>query len=87
MKRWESRPSITATVLILFLFSFAICSGFLFAAEPKKDSKQLTPKYGGTMRIYNQTSDGVSIGYPAKLIRNSNRFAAPAVETLFRSDK
>jgi ABC-type transport system substrate-binding protein len=61
-------------------------------AKPSAPAKpaavnQPAPKYGGTMRIYNQTSDGISIGYPAKLIRNSNRFAAPAVETLFRSDK
>ncbi len=57
------------------------------AVAAKPIAKEPAPKYGGALRLYNQTSDGISIGYPAKLIRNSNRFAAPAVETLFRSDK
>jgi len=45
------------------------------------------PRYGGTLRVGEQY-EGVSIGYPPKLARaQSNRQAAPAVETLFRNDK
>ncbi len=44
------------------------------------------PAYGGTLRLSDQT-DGVSIGYPPKLVRiYGNKQVAPAVETLLRTD-
>ena len=46
-----------------------------------------TPRYGGTLRI-GEAWDGVSIGYPPKLVRAaSNRQAAPAIETLFHTNE
>ena len=45
------------------------------------------PRYGGVMRMADQT-DGTSIGYPPKLLRVYGiKQATPAVETLFRTDK
>lgn len=45
------------------------------------------PRYGGVLRI-SDIADGISIGYPAKLVRaTSNRQTAPVVETLLRVDR
>ena len=67
-------------VLLCIASLLIFCAESLSAAEPK-------PRYGGTLRL-SDAYDGISIGYPPKLIRaNSNRQAAPAVETLFRTDK
>jgi peptide/nickel transport system substrate-binding protein len=68
-------PVLMAIVAVLL-----VCVGLLFAAEPK-------PRYGGTLKI-SDAYDGTSIGYPPKLVRvYSSRQAAPAIETLFRTDK
>jgi peptide/nickel transport system substrate-binding protein len=72
--------SIILPVLFLVLLLSAISSNPLYAAGP-------SPRYGGTLRL-SDLSDGVSMGYPPKLVRiYANRMAAPAVETLFRFDK
>jgi peptide/nickel transport system substrate-binding protein len=88
MKMSKRNIGITTAMFLLALSLFFVDAGLLGAAEQKSTPKQPpAPRYGGTMRIYHTTSDAISIGYPAKLLRNSNRFASPAVETLFRSDK
>ena len=70
-------------VLIALLFATSLlspCAESLLAA-------QLVPRYGGTLRL-SEKMDGVSIGYPPKLVRvASYRQVAPAIETLFRIDK
>jgi peptide/nickel transport system substrate-binding protein len=66
-------------ILVASAFIVAALAGPVGAAEPK-------PRYGGTFK-FSDIYDGVSIGYPAKLLKiYSFRQAAPAVETLFRTD-
>ncbi len=74
----------------LFL-AFALFSDIHAAKPPRpvptNGAKKLTPVYGGTLRVADQY-DGVSIGYPPKMLRvNSSRQAAPVIETLFRIDQ
>jgi peptide/nickel transport system substrate-binding protein len=90
-KRYRSTIALSMAILSLFMFTVE-----LSAAEPNKTvpskSKTATvktpaPVYGGMLRVADQY-DGVSIGYPPKLLRvNSSRQSAPAIETLFRTDK
>jgi peptide/nickel transport system substrate-binding protein len=50
-------------------------------------TQPLKPRYGGTLRV-GEAIEGISIGYPAKLIRTySIRQVSPVVETLLRTDK
>jgi peptide/nickel transport system substrate-binding protein len=59
----------------------------LFFAVSAIDAAELKPRYGGTFRL-SDIYDGVSIGFPPKILKiYSFRQAAPAVETLFRTDK
>ena len=76
-----SKRSFGIVMMLLLASSLLISTAVpLFAAESK-------PRYGGTLRISDYT-DGVSIGYPPKLLRaQGNRQVAPAIETLFRIDK
>ena len=71
-------------VTLCLLASMAI---FGWAQGKPAPTQPSAPRYGGTLRI-SDLYDGVSIGYPPKLVRvYSNRQAAPCIETLFRSDK
>ena len=76
------RTGIFIVVMALLITMSMLISGAaqLFAAEPK-------PRYGGTLRL-SDVSDGASIGYPPKMsVVYAQRQAAPAIETLFRTDK
>ncbi|HEX2966670.1 MAG TPA: ABC transporter substrate-binding protein [Syntrophorhabdaceae bacterium] len=71
---------LSAVLAVVCVVLLGVCVEPLHAAEPK-------PSYGGILRI-SDAYDGTSIGYPPKLVRvYSSRQAAPAVETLFRTDK
>jgi peptide/nickel transport system substrate-binding protein len=70
--------------VVIFVLTFVFLGAWAiesFAADP-------APRYGGTLRVAEQT-EGVSIGYPAKMGRIvfGIRQASPAIETLFRLDK
>ena len=80
MRGFRRESSVAVIVFCLALFVPVIYSYQSYAAAP-------APRYGGTLRL-SDLSDGVSIGYPPKLVRiYANRAAAPAIETLFRFDK
>ena len=76
---------IYLSIALCFLIPIAIFDSAKGASTPTQPP---APRYGGTMRL-SEWSDGVSIGYPPKLLRvtTSMRQAAPAIETLFRTDK
>jgi peptide/nickel transport system substrate-binding protein len=64
--------------------SLVIISMFILLESPSNAATK--SKYGGTLRI-SAPYDGVSIGFPAKMVRAyTNLHAAPALETLFRND-
>lgn len=78
MKNLKAQTVVVAALLLVFSFGSASVNP-LFAAE-------LKPRYGGILRVTDM-QDGVSIGYPPKLVRvYGNRQVAPAIETLFRTD-
>jgi peptide/nickel transport system substrate-binding protein len=81
MKRKDGTPLKVMVPFILMVSIISICIGHLYAADVK-------PQYGGVLRVAEQT-EGISIGYPAKMARIvfGIRQAAPALETLFRSDQ
>ena len=67
------------------IVSLVIISIFILLEGPSNAATK--SKYGGTLRI-SVPYDGVSIGFPAKMVRAySNMQAAPVLETLFRTDK
>jgi peptide/nickel transport system substrate-binding protein len=73
-------PILPVVLAMVVTVTLAACVEPLFAAEPK-------PRYGGILKM-SDAYDGTSIGYPPKLVRvYSSRQAAPAIETLFRTDK
>lgn len=79
MKNPNMGTVVVAVMLLLVVSLVVVGVTPLFAAQP-------TPRYGGTLKI-SDMQDGVSIGYPPKLVRvYANRQVAPAVETLFRTD-
>jgi peptide/nickel transport system substrate-binding protein len=70
---------ISGVVFLLMTFCVGL-TAVTFAAAP-------TPRYGGVVKISDQT-EGISIGFPAKMPQvYSIRQAAPALETLLRTDK
>jgi peptide/nickel transport system substrate-binding protein len=75
-----------ASGIVMVVLALLAAPGFpLRGAERGK--AVLQPQYGGTLRICNLAADGISIGYPPKLLRTqSNRIAGAAVETLLRTD-
>ncbi len=82
-------------IATLFIATLLLCTDAqeVFAAQQKNTqtkttaAKSPTPVYGGTLKVADQY-DGVSIGYPPKMVRvHSSRQATPALETLFRTDK
>ena len=71
----------------LFLLSSISISGW--AQGKPTPTKSSGPRYGGTLRIAEQ-SEGFSIGFPPKMVRllaYTMRQAVPAIEPLFRTDK
>ena len=96
MKILRKNHDILMAVFLLGASLFFANAGPLYAAEPAKTipssaktatAKDSTPVYGGILRVADQY-DGVSIGYPPKMIRmDSSRQAVPALEALFRTDK
>jgi hypothetical protein len=81
MKRtWKGNLIVWTVFLLTALLLIGVSVAPLSAAEPK-------PRYGGTMRLSDYI-DGTFIGYPPKIVRSfANRQAAPAIETLLRTDK
>jgi peptide/nickel transport system substrate-binding protein len=72
--------------VFVVLASLVAVSLFIIWSSPS-GAAETKPQYGGTLRI-SVPYDGVSIGYPAKMVRAySNLQAAPALETLFRTDR
>jgi ABC-type transport system substrate-binding protein len=75
LKMWTLIVVVLSASLLLCVFPNP-----LFAA-------QSGPRYGGTLRV-SDFSDGTSIGYPPKMIPGtSQKHVAPAIESLFRTDK
>jgi len=80
-------------MLLALLFITAWTSP-LFAAQPKTQQAQPKvqqvqpkPQYGGILRVSDLT-DGTNIGLPSKYSAlYAQRQVAPAIETLFRTDK
>jgi peptide/nickel transport system substrate-binding protein len=81
MKRtWKGNLIVWTVFLLTALLLIGVSVAPLSAAEPK-------PRYGGTMRLSDYI-DGTFIGYPPRIVRSfANRQAAPAIETLLRTDK
>jgi peptide/nickel transport system substrate-binding protein len=76
----RSMREVVASVVFLLVVSLLGLASVSFAATP-------APRYGGVLRISDQT-EGASIGFPAKMPQvYSLRQAAPAIETLLRTDK
>jgi len=75
---------VTMIVVVALLLAAALLSNYAQA----QTTTQQRPRYGGTLRICNLGADGISVGYPPKLLRaQSNRIAGAAIETLIHSDK
>ncbi len=71
---------LSVGLLVLTILLFPVLDGAVRAAESQ-------PRYGGTLRI-TDIYDGFSFGYPPKLTTvYGYRQVAPAIETLFRTDK
>ena len=73
----------------LICFSVALCLlASLTILSSAKGAPASGPRYGEILKI-SDNYDGVSIGYPAKIVRpaTSSRQVAPAIETLLRIDK
>ena len=82
-KAVPSKP-IYLGVILCWLVSLTIFGSAQGASTQIQPSR---PRYGGTLRL-SDLYDGMSIGYPPKLATvYGMRQAAPAIETLFRSDK
>ena len=80
MKNLKTGSFIVVVALLLAISLLSVYTNPLFAAE-------LKPRYGGTLRLAD-VSDGGSIGYPPKMsVGYAQRQAAPAIESLFRTDK
>ncbi len=79
------KKNCTGLITIVFLGTMMLLAGVWpihsWGAEAK-------PQYGGILRVAEQT-EGISIGYPAKMNRIvfGIRQAAPALEALFRPDR
>lgn len=80
MKNFKMGAIFHAVMMLFLVVSLvSVYTPSLFAAQP-------VPRYGGTLRVTDMV-DGVSIGFPPKLLRvYGNRQVAPAIETLFRTD-
>jgi peptide/nickel transport system substrate-binding protein len=67
---------------------FSLITGLFVSLMVLASSCQSAPSsIGGTVTV-GEIADGLSIGYPAKLMRvSSSRIAAPVIENLFRFDK
>ena len=84
MKKNEVLSILINLCVGLCLVVFMAISFPTLNAAPIQPSE---PRYGGLLRIAD-LADGLSIGYPPKLVGvYSNRQVAPAIETLFRTDK
>ena len=74
------RTGVFVVVVLMAISSLCVCDKPSFAAET-------TPRYGGTLRL-SDLYDGGNIGYPPKQFPvYSQRQVAPALESLFRTDK
>jgi peptide/nickel transport system substrate-binding protein len=71
--------------ILIFLGGMMLLTGLSVGNLYGADAK---PQYGGILRVAEQT-DGISIGYPAKMARIvfGIRQTSPALETLFRPDQ
>ncbi|HVN96641.1 MAG TPA: ABC transporter substrate-binding protein [Syntrophorhabdaceae bacterium] len=75
------------TIVRFWRHALMVCLVSIAVFCPVWDGLAKSPQYGGVMRMSDQT-DGISIGYPPKLLRVYGiKQASPAVETLFRIDK
>jgi len=81
-------------IVLLALLLITAWTSSLFAAQPKTQKTppkvqqaQPKPQYGGILRVSDLT-DGTNIGLPSKYSAlYAQRQVAPAIETLFRTDK
>jgi peptide/nickel transport system substrate-binding protein len=78
-------------IVLLALLLITAWTSLLSALEPKTQPKaqqaQAKPQYGGILRLSDMT-DGANIGLPSKYSPvYAQRQIAPAIETLFRTDK
>lgn len=79
------KKDVKMQIVLSYVVGFSLI--FSIICYPCLDGHAATPRYGGVMRMSDQT-DGTSIGYPPKLLRVYGiKQATPAVETLFRTDK
>jgi len=76
--------------LLTFLFISVWANSLQAAqskAQPKPQQTQSKPQYGGILRLSDMT-DGANIGLPSRYSPvYAQRQVAPAIETLFRTDK